>query len=351
MASNPFTITFGKTPGNYISRDIISNEIIECFSSYTPFTQTYILTGLRGMGKTVTMSSVANHFKNQTDWIVIDLNPSRDLLDSLGAKLYRAIRSSSYEIDEINPSAFGFSLGSIRKKEDPLFDIELLIDELLEEVRKKQKKVLITIDEVSNTAQIKSFALSFQGMLRNDYPVFLLMTGLYQNIADVQNDKILTFLYRAKKINLETLNLSLIKNSYRDIFHLSNDKAHEMAALTNGYPFAYQVLGYLVWTNPDKSLSELMNQYDSYLSSNVYEKLWQESSGQDKDFLIAMSKVPGKTKKASDIMNHSKMSTKTYSVYRDRLLKKGLITSVKYGEIRFTLPRFTEFIESKLEFE
>lgn len=38
---------------NYIARDIVSNEIISCFTDENPFTQTYIIVGVRGMGKTV----------------------------------------------------------------------------------------------------------------------------------------------------------------------------------------------------------------------------------------------------------------------------------------------------------
>ncbi len=93
---------------------------------------------------------------------------------------------------------------------------------------------------------MRQFALSFQTMLRNDYPVYLLMTGLFQNVTNIQNDKSLTFLLRAKRIDLESLNLSLIKKSYQDILSVSSDQARKMAELSRGYPFAYQVLGYLV---------------------------------------------------------------------------------------------------------
>ena len=59
---------------------------------------------------------------------------------------------------------------------------------------------------------MRSFAHDFQSLLRDDYPVFALMTGLYENIYDLQNEKSLTFLYRAPKIILEPLNYTAIKN-------------------------------------------------------------------------------------------------------------------------------------------
>ena len=350
MMNNPFTISFGRKPENYISRDVVSNEIIDCFNSSIPFTNTFILTGVRGMGKTVTMTAVANHFKNLEEWIVIDLNPSRDLLAAFGARLYDALVKNKYELKEINPSAFGISVLSVGKKDDPVFDIELFNDQLIRTAMSKGKKILITIDEVTNSSYMRQFALSFQGMIRNDYSVFLLMTGLFQNVADIQNDRSLTFLLRAKRIDLESLNLNQIKKSYQSIFDISSDKARKMAELTRGYPFAYQVLGYLVFENPEKDLSFNMDSYDSYLRNYVYEKIWQESSGKDRDFLYAMSEVKGNVKKTAEIRAQSNMDEKTFSVYRDRLIKKGIVKAVKYGEMMFALPRFEEFIRQMNEF-
>ncbi len=39
------------------------------------------------------------------------------------------------------------------------------------------------------------------------------------------------------------------------------------------------------------------------------------------------------------------MSSNQFSVYRDRLLKKGIIFSPDYGRLDFSLPRFERFIK------
>ena len=340
----PFTIAFGKQPDNYISREPVSNEIIDCFSSADPFTQTYILTGVRGMGKTVMMSSISSLFREKKDWIVIDLNPSRNLLDALGANLYSNIEKEKDQLDEINPTAFGVSLLGIRKKDNPVFDIELFISDLLEKAKKQNKRILITIDEVSNTNNIKEFTLAFQSMVRRSYPVFLLMTGLYQNIRQLRNNKVLTFLYRAPNIPLKQLEMSQIQNSYRSILGVDDATAKSMAALTRGYPFAYQVLGYLYSRSKNRELPDLMDDYDRYLRDYVYEKIWQEASGKDRELLKIIAGFDGPQINTADIIRAGEMNNSTYSVYRERLMDKGLIESTRYGTIRFVLPRFREFI-------
>ena len=46
----------------------------------------FIISGVRGSGKTVAMTSIADFYK-KNDWIVIDLNPECDLLEQLTSKL------------------------------------------------------------------------------------------------------------------------------------------------------------------------------------------------------------------------------------------------------------------------
>ncbi len=68
------------------------------------------------------------------------------------------------------------------------------------------------------------------------------------------------------------------------------EAAGEMTGLTKGYPFAFQVLGYLYWENREiKTIEEILAEYDQYLEEYVYDKIWSELSEQDKQILIKMS--------------------------------------------------------------
>jgi hypothetical protein len=99
----------------------------------------------------------------------------------------------------------------------------------------EKKRLLITIDEAVNSKNMRIFVSAFQILVRQDYPVFLLMTGLLQNITNLQDEKSLTFLYRAPKIQLGALNISAIKEKYKQVFKLEDEKALELARYTNGY--------------------------------------------------------------------------------------------------------------------
>lgn len=344
--SNPFTLSFGKKPAQFISRITQTNEIIENFKAEVPSNQIYMITGVRGSGKTVMMTTVSNMISKDSDWIAIELNPVRDLLQSLAAKLYGIPELHALFLK----ASFDFSalgLGVSIENAAPVTDIETALGLMLGELQKIGKRLLITIDEATNSEYIRIFASSFQIFLRQDYPVFLLMTGLYDNLYDLQNDKALTFLYRAPKIVLEPLNYTAVKKHYMDIFELEAKEAEHMARLTKGYPFAFQVLGYLYWENRDRgTIEDILPEYDQYLEEYVYSKIWSEMSELDKKIVYEMS-VSGETK-IKDIRERLGMKSELFSVYRDRLKRKGVVNTEQYGYLTLALPRFEEFVKSRM---
>lgn len=268
------------------------------------------------------------------------------MLQSLAAKLYgipdlheRFLKA------KLDFSAFG--LGVSIEHAPPITDIEDVLMHMLTHIRKMGKRLLITIDEVNNSENIKIFTSSFQIFLRDDYPIFLLMTGLYENIYELQNDKALTFLYRAPKLILEPLNYTAVRKSYMDIFQIDLETAETMTALTKGYPFAYQVLGYLYWNHRDtQSLEEILPEYDQYLEEYVYSKIWSELSELDKKILAEVA-TSGECR-IKNIREQLDMKSELFSVYRERLKRKGVIDTREYGKIYMALPRFAEFVKMQL---
>lgn len=60
------------------------------------------------------------------------------------------------------------------------------------------------------------------------------------------------------------------------------------------------------------------------------------------DDWIVMAKTNGT--KVEAIRKTIKKASNSFSVYRNRLKKKGLIISPEYGHLEFALPRFKEFV-------
>lgn len=342
---NPFNINFGKEPFSIISRENELKEVYESFSSESPFSNVYILTGIRGSGKTVAMTNIANYYKNN-DWICVELKPETDLLEQLASKVYDEGKIRKLFIS----TEFSFSfkgIGISIKGNEPLSNVSSMLKREFEYLNKKNKKVLICIDEVVSNANMKIFCHEFQTFLRENYSVYLIMTGLYQNISSLENEKSLTFLYRAPKIYIDTLNPRAIANSYKNIFNISEIECISLAKFTKGYAFAYQLLGNLLYINNKKEIDEsIIQKFDEIIQERAYKIIYDELSKKEQEII----KVAAINETNEYIMNYCHVTKSQLSNYKRKLLLKGIIEEERSSLI-FKLPRFKEFIIFISEYE
>lgn len=339
---NPFNITFGELPQSIVSRQNDINIIKNTFNTSNPESKVYIISGPRGSGKTVLLTSLIKEFKNY-DYITIDLNPFEDLNEQFAAKLYEEGKLKKLFMHPEFSFAFKGISFSI-KGDIEINNISTLIEKMLEYLKKKNKRVLVTIDDVSCNDYVKSFVYSFQQMIRNSYDVFLLMTGLYENVSELERNKSLTFFLRAPKLNLEPLNLYDITYLYKTLLKLDDKDAIKYAKLTKGYAYGYQLIGSLVFKNGTKT--NILNEYDMQLIKNSYSLTWEKLTPKEKEILIGMTETSSQ-KELCDIL---KLSNGNLQTYKRRLIDKGIIVSKIRGSIDFALPRFKEFVKMEKEF-
>ena len=343
MSNNPFTLTFGKKPEEYISRYENTELIRNAFESPNPVSQTYMIQGIRGSGKTVLMTSIANELSNNKDFIVVDLNSTQDLINDLAMRINNSSKHKNGLIEKgfnISVAGFGVGLGGSSNTYDSISTIE----NYLESLKKKGKKLLITIDEVMHDENMRHFASEFQLLLRKDYPVFLLMTGLYEQVNAIQNDPALTFLLRTPKLDLKPLSLHQITKQYAEIFNLDLENAKNLAQITKGYAFAFQAFGMLYYEYRNTlTLEDILSKLDDMLDDFVYRKIWEGLSTQDKNVLKAIDTDQMKVK---DLCEKISMTSSTFSKYRERLIKSGILYSPSHGYVSITLPRFSNIVSS-----
>lgn len=347
ITRNPFSILFGKKPRQFIERDLTIDEIREELEADEIREQCFMLTGVRGSGKTVTMTALESYYRDRDDFVVVDLNTERDMLQSLVAKVYDKGTALKHYFDtQLNLSAFGIGLSV--KNVRPVADIESALEKILFEMKKKKKRLLVTIDEVFNNSYMREFASSFQILIRQELPIFLVMAGLFENVHALEDEENLTFLYRAPKYNMEPLDAKEMKVSYMRILDISEETADQMVKMTKGYPFAYQALGKYVWDSPGhKMTDEVVEKLDKALASYVYSKIWNELSEKDRWNLRFMAQK--ETMKTKEFLEISGQQKNEFSQYRERLRDKGLIDVSQRGSISIILPRFAEFVKRQYQ--
>ena len=343
---NSFDLTFGKLPNNFLSRESLIYEICNDFSADIPSSNLYIISGARGSGKTVLLNKIHNELNTNHDWVCVKVNPNREILEQIASNIYE---NENVKHLFLKPS-FSFSFHGLTfsiEGKTSISNVKSLLQKMLNHLKKHNKKLLIAIDEVVNSKEMKTFAHDFQSFIGDGFDIYLLMTGLYENINSLQNNKTLTFLYRAPKIYLEPLNLIDIYNSYKRIFPDENDSTiKQLTFLTNGYAYAYQLLGSL-FTNREKIESKLIEDFDQNLKDYCYDKIYDSITSCELD-LLKIIPLDGKCT-SRYIVDNCAMSIKEISVLKDRLIKRGILRKQK-GIFDIILPRFRNYIELKDEF-
>ena len=138
-------------------------------------------------------------------------------------------------------------------------------------------------------------------------------------------------------------NLSIyhvVINSYKKMLGKETKDCQELANITKGYAYAFQQLGSLMFERPDE---DAIDDLKSALFGNVYEKIWDELTENERYFLKTMRE--DREYKREEIMGALTDRAGNYSSYRDRLLRRGIITKAAYGYIKIALPFFNEYIE------
>lgn len=343
---NPYVINFGRIPNQYISRDYLIDSIVENLESDIVEEQAFKLTGFRGTGKTVTLTSIERRMRENDDWIVIGAKSNADIVKDLVAELYSQIPLITAFVDaNLNLSAFGIGL-NIEKK-SPVASIDFALKTILRELQKNNKRVLVTIDEARKTPEIINFIQEFQILIREDLPIYVVVAGLYEDIEALENTDGLTFFLRATKYEMQPLNITTIRADYMKTIGVSEKVATEMAVITKGYAFAYQALGKYVWDSQKKQLDEnVLAKFDDALADKVYKKIWSELAPKDKWFLQFI--VQKDKMSATELLEMTKAKHNEWSVPRVRLSEKGIIDTQNRGEIKVKLPRFKEFVDNQV---
>ena len=86
---NPFTLTFGQKPTEFISRTDQIGKIIQTFDMEIPSSKVYMIAGVRGSGKTVSLAEISEHYASKDDWVVLNLSADTDIIAGAVSEINR----------------------------------------------------------------------------------------------------------------------------------------------------------------------------------------------------------------------------------------------------------------------
>ncbi|MBQ7586667.1 MAG: hypothetical protein IJT37_01410 [Lachnospiraceae bacterium] len=353
--TDPFTRTPGIAGKAYIDNGI-ADEIIENFRSEESAKYVYKITGLRGSGKSVEYSKVIRTLKEDKKWLVYPLSASGEAVPTLISKLSmekfidsKEITTSVSSTTSVGGNAVvvsGNESINIQKTftdKEQFYSPEATLTKMISIANEKDYRVLIGIEDISKTPEIVRLLSIIGSMLLEGLSVYLLVTGLSENIEDFSSESNLTFFMRADSREIKTLNRFDITYMYEKLLGLDSKEAKRMESISKGYAYAYQVLGTLYFNKKDgETIEDIMPEFERIMFKDTYDLIWKSLTKGEKEVVRCIFKT--QDGRAEDIKALMK-NPASYSVYRNRLMNKHLVNGDTRGYLSIGLPMFDKFVE------
>ncbi len=341
--NNPFNPTFGDVPQIFLDTDSRINDLIKTIKN-SSFARSFFITGVRGSGKTVFLNAVGQTLDKDKSCIRINLLNNDNLVESFTKKLLHATTSNLKKVVK-SVSSISVKGLNIDLSSDSL-EYDEALKEMLIHLKKQNKYVVVTIDEISNSEAVRKFAQVSNELKGEKLPLFVLMTGLPDLVLNLQTEKNLTFLLRSEKIHTLPLKPADVIASYQKIFKCSLELANKMAQMVGGYAYGFQLLGFLLFNEVNvkvptfADLENITLQYKLQLFDNAYQKIFDDLSENDRKYLLFV-KDGGKLEEIVQKWGKSRVYV---AQYRRRAIERDLVKPVGHGIVNFTLPYFADYL-------
>jgi hypothetical protein len=340
-----------------------------------------LLTGLRGVGKTVLLNEIERKAK-ESGYHTIGIEAYEDkplpsliaphlrtilyeLNRTAGAveKVKRGLAVLRSFIGAFKVTVHDVSIGLDVEQEkgsadsgDLEIDLSNLFVAIGEAAEDRKSAVAIFIDEIQyfNKKELGALIMAMHKIQQRQLPLVLLGAGLpilpgLAGEAKSYAERLFTF------PEIGALSKPDAAKALRDPAKavgvaFESGALDEVFRLTKGYPYFVQEWGYQAWNLAASSPITVRTVRDATaaviprLDQNFFRVRYDRLTPGEKNFLRAMAELGPGPQRTGDIADKLKVKVTSLGPVRAKLIKKGMIFSPGHGEMAFTVPLFDQFM-------
>ena len=348
---NPFKPTAGMNPPELIGRDPILADFGEALENGPGAPDRLMrISGVRGVGKTVLLNALGD-VARERGYQVVDVAAHKGFCERILGALRRAAEVSSVKIA---PNILGVSLGSVELSRSATQLGEAMFE------ASRRGGLFITLDEIQDAPldEMRELGNEIQLLIRQGADVAFAFAGLPSSVDDVVGTESLTFLQRAKHVELSRLSDFEVGESFEDTMSragmaVETDVARRLTEASAGYPFMVQLVGYYVWRAAARGGSDVVGEPDASkgiaaaresFDGMVIEPALRRVSSMQLEYLRAMARCGAGDVSSGDIAAEMGLATTSVGSYRKRLIDAGYIEASGYGKASFAIPYMREYL-------
>ena len=380
---NPFSPGAGSPPPELVGREGVLEQariLLGRVKERRP-EKSILLTGLRGVGKTVLLNEIERLALN-TGYRTVSVEAHEN--KSLAALLVPPLRKLLFELNRMAglgdkaKSALAVLKGFMNGVKVAVGEIEVGLDiepekgsadsgdlesdlpnlflAVAEAAEERRAPVALLIDEVQyfKEKELSALIMAMHKIQQRQLPMVLLGAGLpiLPGLAGESKsyaERLFNF------PNIGALNEADATKALQDPTRAAGvdfepAALEEIFRMTQGYPYFLQEWGYQVWNRAEASPITLQIVKDATevvvrrLDQNFFRVRFDRLTPGEKRFLRAMAGLGAGAHRSGDIADALGVKINSLGPTRANLIQKGMIYSPAHGDMAFTVPLFDEFM-------
>ncbi|WP_420176286.1 ATP-binding protein [Luteococcus sp. OSA5] len=387
---NPYAPGAGQRPPELAGRDeqMRAFDVVLVRTAKGRPERSIILTGLRGVGKTVLLNALRGQAV-RAKWGTgkFEARPDQGIRRPLGAALHMAVRELGHpDADtvlgtikafierEAKPGAKlnekwnpGIMVPATKGRADS-GDIEIDLVELFSDVGGLAQDmgvgIGIFIDEMQDLRpeDVSAMCAAVHELSQQRLPLIVVGAGLPHLPAVLSASKSYSerlFRYnRIDRLDRAAADLALTLPAEDEEAAFEPEALEAMYQLTGGYPYFIQAYGKVVWDVAPASpitvddVRVATPEAEAELAVGFFGSRFERATPAEREYLRAMAEASDgdddadqvKTSAVAEVLDRKAQSL---SPARDALMKKGLIYSSERGKVAFTVPHFGRYLRSQ----
>ena len=379
---NPYTPNAGARPPALVGRD----EELEAFEvlldrlrrGHTE--QSMLITGLRGVGKTVLLTSFEERARER-DWTTVEAEITKGT--EFGARMGQLVRRALLQLaprarweDRAKRAAAilkSFQLtvtpeGSLTagldveaaagfadsgQLDEDLTDLLVALGEAAQE---QDSGVVFLIDEVHflTTPELEALIAALHKTVQRQLPITMVGAGLPQlprlaGEAKSYAERLFKF-PSIGRLSATEAERALVEPAERLEVRFEKEAVAAVIDYTEGYPYFLQEYGNVIWNQAGASpitaadVADAQEAVEAKLDGSFFRVRAERTTELELRYMRAMAELGPGPQQAKSVAGQLERTSEQMGPTRSRLIEKGLLFTPGHGLAAFTVPQFDRFM-------
>jgi len=383
---NPFSPGAGAPPPELAGRENILSkaDLLMARVRSGRSGKSFIMVGLRGVGKTVLLNHIQNHAQAAGNRAVLAEAHEKKKLPELLAPALKKLIFSLDHMEGISSKAkralailksflsgLKVKVAEVELSIDPVpgvadsgdleSDLPDLFEAVAEAALERKTSVVILIDELQYLTQeeLSALIMAMHRIAQKNLPLSFIGAGLpiipaLAGESKSYAERLFEF-PEIGPLSDQDARRAINEPAQKEGVTFTPEALDEIIRMTKGYPYFLQEWGFQAWGLAKKSpidvdvIKQATSDSIKTLDESFFRVRFDRLTPRERTYLRALAELGPGQHRSGDVAAVMKINVSQAAPIRNTLIQKGMIYSPSHGDIAFSVPLFDEFMRRAIK--